>query len=126
MKNVQIFRDVQSMQFVLLILLTLFVVPSLFSQVYFFEDFENWPNNIWDVSGQDWATTSVIYRSPTHSITDSPGGNYPARSNATLRLANPVDLSASDTPVLTFWHRYYLNTDDAFCYVEISKDGGFT
>ncbi len=95
----------------------------------FFDDFENGFGN-WLVSGQDWDTTSVTYRtldkSPGHSITDSPNGKYPAWSRATITLATPIDLSSSDKPVLTFWQKYRVNTDDAFCYVEISEDGGFT
>jgi len=90
----------------------------------FYEDFENGFGN-WLVSGQDWDTTSVTYRSPTHSITESPSGNYPVNSNATITLANPIDLSSSNAPVLIFWHRYNVQTNYDWCYVEISQDGGF-
>ncbi len=91
----------------------------------FFDDFEGSLAN-WQVSGQDWDTTNLAYVSHNHSITDSPVGNYPSYSNATITLANSIDLSSTNTPVLTFWHKYYVQANYDFCYVEISEDFGFT
>ncbi len=90
----------------------------------FYDDFENGFGN-WLVSCQDWDTTSFTFRSPTHSINESPGGNYPVNSNATIQLANPINLPSTNTPVLSFWHRYNVQTNFDFCYVEISEDGRF-
>jgi len=90
----------------------------------FSDDFESGFSN-WLVSGQDWDTTSFTFRSPNHSITDSPYGNYPPYSNATITLASPIDLSSSNSPVLTFWHRYFVRSGSDYCHVEISEDGGF-
>jgi len=90
----------------------------------FFEDFEHGLGD-WLVSGQDWDTTGETCVSPTHCITDSPDGNYPQYSNATITLASPIDLSTSVNPVLTFWHKYYTRQNSDYCYVEVSTDGGF-
>ncbi len=90
----------------------------------FFDDFENGLGN-WLVSGTDWDTISdTCINPPGHSITESPDGNYPAHSNATITLASPVDLSSSVKPVLSYWHRIVTHGNNDFCYVEISVDGG--
>ncbi|MFQ5708492.1 MAG: FlgD immunoglobulin-like domain containing protein [bacterium] len=91
----------------------------------FSEDFENGLDN-WLVSGQDWDTTSAMFNSPDHSVTDSPNGNYPPNANASITLANAIDLSSATVPVLTFWHKFDTNINQDFCRVEISKDFGFT
>jgi uncharacterized cysteine cluster protein YcgN (CxxCxxCC family) len=82
----------------------------------------------WIVSGQDWDLTESTSRSATHSLTDSPSGDYAPYTNASATLAAPIDLSTSTSPVLTFWHKIdvldWLPHDCA--YVEISTDGGTT
>ena len=90
----------------------------------FYDDFDNGFDN-WLISGQDWGADTLTFRSPPNSITDSPDGNYPVYSNATLRLAHPIDLSSSSAPVLSFWHQYYVTQNSDYCYVEVSEDGGF-
>jgi len=92
----------------------------------FFDDFESGLDN-WLVSGQDWDTTSADYTgSGGHSVTDSPEGNYPAHSNASITLAHSIDLSSSNEPVLTFWHKFSTQNGSDHCRVEVSLDGGFT
>ncbi|MCP3683716.1 MAG: T9SS type A sorting domain-containing protein [bacterium] len=106
----------------------IFCGPGIYAQetdTLFFDDFENGLGN-WMVSGQDWGTDSLIFSSSTHSITDSPGGNYPQYSNATITLAYPIDLSSSNAPVLKFWHKYFVRNGSDYCHVEISEDGGYT
>ena len=106
------------------LLLFIFCVANSFAQVYFSDDFENGLSN-WLVSAQGWDTTSASYSSPNHSATDSPDGNYPTYANSEMILANNVDLSSSEVPVLTFWHKYYTQGNADYCRVEISEDGGF-
>lgn len=92
----------------------------------FFENFESGLGN-WLVSDHlGWDTTSTTFRSRNHSITDSRIGNYPSSSNTTFLLANPIYIDSNTTPVLSFWHKYATQGNADFCYVEISKDGGFT
>jgi hypothetical protein len=91
----------------------------------FAEDFESGLGN-WLISGEDWDTTSVTSESPTHSVTDSPEGNYPPYSAAMITLAHPIDLSMSVAPVLEFWHKYDIVGTGDYAYVYVSMDGGFT
>ena len=93
----------------------------------FSDNFENGLAN-WVVSGQDWGIIDTDKRSGTHSITDSPSGNYPTYANTTIELAHPVDLSAATTPMLSFWHKSYFNSSIVYddIYVDISQDGGVT
>ena len=90
----------------------------------FFDDFENGLGN-WQVSGQDWDTVSVSYSSATHSVHSNPGGNYLPFSNASLTLLNAIDLSASNLPVLTFWHKFQADDGVDLCRVEVSEDYGY-
>ncbi|HJW28642.1 MAG TPA: hypothetical protein VJ508_05250, partial [Saprospiraceae bacterium] len=95
---------------------------------YFSDNFENGLGN-WVVSGSDWALTTADARSATHSITDSPSGNYPPSANSTITLANPIDLSGATSPVLSFWHKYWLESyyfGPDYGYVEVSQDSGLT
>jgi len=78
------------------------------------------------VSGYDWGLTQADARSATHSVTDSPNGDYPVNSNAILTLAHPIDLSGSAAPVLTYWHKDYMPHGGDHIYVQASKDGGTT
>ena len=64
------------------------------------------------------------YRSVSHSLTDSPDGNYPEYADARATLAYSFDLSGEVFPVLTFWHHYAIGAGDV-AYVEISTNGGF-
>jgi hypothetical protein len=94
----------------------------------FFDDFESGLGK-WLVSGRDWALVESDYRSAGHSITDSPSGDYPVNAYSTITLAHPIDLTATTTPILSFWTVYNLNGDDGYVdygYVEVSDDGGLT
>jgi hypothetical protein len=73
---------------------------------YFSDNFENGLGN-WVASGYDWGLTTTDSRSVTHSVTDSPSGDYPVNGNAILTLAHAIDLSGSVSPVLSYWHKDY-------------------
>jgi len=74
--------------------------------------------------GTPWGPTTATCHSAPSSWTDSPGASY--ENNANTALATVVDLSGSSEPVLTFWHRYDLETNADYGYVEVSSDGGNT
>ena len=68
-----------------------------------------------------WFITTAQSNSPTHSWTDSPG-NY--GSNVNTSLTSPVvDFTGLESPTLTFWHRYDLESGFDFGHVEVSIDG---
>jgi hypothetical protein len=86
------------------------------------DNFENGLGN-WLVSGHDWGMSNTVGRTLTHSMTDSPVGNYVPASNCAAILLHPIDLSATVYPVLEFFHKGFGASGDAF-YVEVSSDGG--
>ncbi|NOY69713.1 MAG: hypothetical protein GXP53_09560 [Deltaproteobacteria bacterium] len=57
--------------------------------------------------------------------TDSPGGaSYPADANTSMTTF--VNLGNSSMPVLTFWHKYFLEEGADFVKLEVSIDNGQT
>ncbi|MCZ7652110.1 MAG: M14 family zinc carboxypeptidase [Thermoanaerobaculia bacterium] len=69
-----------------------------------------------------WVITTAQSHSPTHSWTDSPGGNY--GNNVDTSLTSPVlDLTGAAGVELSFWHRYVTESDYDYCHVEVSTDG---
>ncbi|MDY7076245.1 MAG: M14 family zinc carboxypeptidase [Chloroflexota bacterium] len=70
-----------------------------------------------------WAITTESYHTPSHSWTDSPGGDY--GNNRNTSLTSPVlDLSKVTSVRLSFWHTYDLEAGYDYGYVEYSTDGG--
>ncbi len=74
--------------------------------------------------GAPWGATTTTFHSAPSSWTDSPGASY--TNNVNTALATVVNLSGSAEPVLTFWHRYDLETNGDYGRVEVSSDGGAT
>ncbi len=79
--------------------------------------------NIGWTAQSPWAITAEASHSPTHSWTDSPGGNY--SNNRNISLTSPVlDLSGYEGMTLSFWHIYDMEPNWDYGYVEYSTDGG--
>jgi hypothetical protein len=107
---------------------------------YFCEDFETATDltTNWLVATNGWNTVDSTYQSPTHSVTDSPSGNYPAGAKSDMTMISSVDLTPAVSPILTFWHKLSLNSNYAYpacypysswsdgTYVDVSSDGGTT
>ncbi len=79
-----------------------------------------------DTWGNDWPwdLTDTASHSGTHCWTDSPGTSY--ENNMDRSLTTIVDLTGANRPLLSFWHRYNLEDNKDYGYVEVSKDGGST
>jgi carboxypeptidase T len=76
----------------------------------------------WTAAGS-WALTSEAAASPTHSWSDSPGGNY--GNNVDASLTSPViDLSQATDVALDFRQIYDLEEGYDYGRVEISTTGG--
>ena len=86
----------------------------------FFEDAEGGKLK-WSF-GWPWGTTSNQKYSGQSSWTDSPGINYSENANTTL--VTYLNLTDSLNPVLTFWHRYFLEEAHDFVKLEVSTDDG--
>jgi hypothetical protein len=65
-----------------------------------------------------WAATTTAFHSATHSLTDSPAGNYSDLSapSATLNLSLRADR-------LQFWHRYAIEDGWDYGRVQVGSDG---
>lgn len=70
-----------------------------------------------------WAITTEASHSPTHSWTDSPGGNY--ANNRNVAITSPIiDLTGYENMVLTYWQICDTEAGYDYCRVELSTDGG--
>lgn len=87
----------------------------------FLDDFESGAS-AWTLAGT-WGLTEESSHSPSHALTDSPGGDYANGVNAAAQLASPLDLTAVAEPVLTFRTRHALEELYDYGYVEGSRDG---
>ncbi len=85
------------------------------------DDMESGPQG-WAPQGP-WSQTTALAHSPTHSWTDSPGGNYSPNVNWSL-TSQTLDFTGMDHVSLTFWHRYDTESGFDFGSVEYSADNG--
>ncbi|MEW6428277.1 MAG: PKD domain-containing protein [Thermodesulfobacteriota bacterium] len=90
--------------------------------ILFRDDLEGGGTN-WTTTGT-WALTTSQSASQTHSLTDSPAGNYTTYSDSAATLAQALDLSAVTAAKLSFRHRLTLGTYYSTASVEVSTDGG--
>jgi len=91
--------------------------------VEFFDDFESGAGN-WVFSGMNnqWGLTITQYTSPTHSLTDSPFGNYLNDLESYATMANGVDLGTALSAELSFWAIYDIEAGFDYMYVDVSTD----
>lgn len=76
----------------------------------------------WQFTHQ-WGLTTVQAYSPTHSISESPTGNY-TNNTTSYAYLRPIDLSLGyNTASISFWTRYDLETNYDFVYLEASTNG---
>jgi hypothetical protein len=79
--------------------------------------------NIGWTAQSPWAITTEASASPTHSWTDSPGGNYGNYLN--VSLTSPVlNLTGMTGTTLEFAHIYDLESGWDYGHVELSTNGG--
>ena len=84
-------------------------------------DFENGAP-YWEVN-QNWGLSTVASHSPTHSLTESPTGQYDDSelSQAALRPFS-LDLGYT-TAEVSFWNKYNLESGYDYMYFEITTNG---
>ena len=87
----------------------------------YFWDFESGTNG-WDLDSP-WALTTSSYHSTSHSLTDSPSGNYANNANVSATLDN-LNLSGINNLTLSFYQKYAMEKGYDHCYVEIKKGNG--
>jgi hypothetical protein len=99
-----------------------FMIGPIVQAVLFEDDFEGGAGQ-WNV---DWALTTASSHSPTNSMTDSPGGNYPANDSSVCVMLSPVDLTEAENCSLTFWAKWTIELNWDCVKLQISTDGGST
>ena len=90
----------------------------------FFDDFESGTTQ-WTLTGT-WGLTELQSVSPTHSLTESPVGNYGDNLNITATMATSLDLSSYLGAEVSFWARYSIEQGFDYMYLQVSPDNGTT
>ena len=78
--------------------------------------FSNWSTN------QGWGLVTSQFNSPTHSFTDSPGGNYANNADNSMTTVNGINLSSSSAVFINFFHKHLLEENYDYGMVEVTKD----
>jgi hypothetical protein len=113
------------MKKILLLFVTLFWIGiAANAQVLFSDDFESGITN-WTTTGT-WGLSTTQAVSPTHSLSESPTGNYAANLETYCTMNTGVDLSTYPSASLTFQGRYKIEDSFDYMYVEISTDNFVT
>ncbi len=80
----------------------------------------------WVTGSGGWDVKNTNSHSPVNSFTDSKTGNYKNNVNNSMTLINPINTSAKDGLILSFWQKYDTQLDKDFCKVEVSSNNGTT
>ncbi len=91
------------------------------TQVIFTDDFESGTNK-WTLEGT-WGLATTNYHSETHSLTESPDGQYTNDMDVSATMTNPLDLSAAFGATLKFWAKWEIEDGFDYMYIEITTDG---
>jgi len=76
----------------------------------------------WEFQGS-WGVSTTASYSPSHSITESPTGNYANNIEINAKLS-PINLNLGYTSAsISFWTKYDLETNYDYMYLEVSTNG---
>ncbi|MCU0342799.1 MAG: T9SS type A sorting domain-containing protein [Ignavibacterium sp.] len=102
-----------------------FALNSNFAQTtLFFDNFESGTTQ-WALTGT-WGLTELQSVSPTHSLTESPVGNYADGLNITATMVTGLDLSSYLGAEVSFWARYSIEQGFDYMYLQVSTNNGAT
>jgi hypothetical protein len=92
----------------------------------FSDDFEagvgNW--TLPQVGGVAWSTVTNLYRSPTHSLTDSAAGKYASNITTVAELKTPLNVTGLASVSLQFALRLRSEKAKDYFFVDYRVDGG--
>ncbi len=110
----------------LLIFLALFSFSFLSSQnIVFSDDFESGTSS-WTLTST-WGLSTTSSHSTSHSLTESPVGNYGDNLNyITATMATGVNLNTALSADLSFWAKYSIEGGFDYMYLDVSPNGGTT
>ncbi|MBT7702492.1 MAG: hypothetical protein HN700_19560, partial [Verrucomicrobia bacterium] len=98
------------------------ILVTLAGMDYPFIDTAEGSDALW-LNESPWAISDEQSYGPGHAWSDSPGTNYTNGINTVLRLAAPLDLTATTAPALSFVHQLDFQGGDS-ANAEVSPDGG--
>ena len=81
------------------------------------ETMDNWTSSSWN-------TTTSKYVSPTHSITDSPYGNYPDNANLTIYSISSYDLKDVVAAFVEFKTQWAIEPEYDYVQFVVSENNG--
>ncbi|RUA30681.1 MAG: hypothetical protein DSY76_02290 [Bacteroidetes bacterium] len=108
-----------------LLIINLFVYAFLAQAqtTVFSDNFESGSSN-WIFTG-NWGVTTASSHSTSHSISESPTGNYADNLNMiTATMSSGIDLSTALSADLSFWAKYNIEAGFDYMYVDVSANGG--
>lgn len=112
------------MKSLLFLLVVLLCSSGLFAQtILFSDDFEAGTTN-WTLQGS-WGLSSTASYSTSHSLTESPVGDYaPSLNYITATMTTGVNLSSSLSADLSFYGKYVIEGGFDYMYLDVSANGG--
>lgn len=86
----------------------------------YMEDFETGAP-YWSTEGT-WGLSDEVYHSASHSLTDSPNGQYANNLNISATL-HTINLAGVTGGTLSFWTKYSLESGYDYAYLEVTTNG---
>jgi len=86
----------------------------------FSDDFESGTGN-WTLTGT-WGLSTVHAHSPTHSLSESPTGNYSNNQSIYATMATGVDLTTALSANVSFFARWDIEAGFDYMYLDVSND----
>jgi PKD repeat protein len=112
------------MKMILTLLLSLMMVGLQAQTNLLSDNFESGSGN-WTLTN-GWGLSTVSSNSSSHSLTESPTGNYSDNITSMATLTTGVNLSSALNADLSFWAKYVLEGGFDYMYLEVSPNGGTT
>ncbi len=84
----------------------------------------NWTATISPSGPTGWGFTNAAAFAGTHSMTESPTGNYTTSSTRTVTYKNAIDLSDATSAYMSFWVKHRAENFRDKLQLQISTDGG--
>lgn len=103
----------------------LFSLSAMSQTTVFSDNFESGSTN-WTLLGS-WGLSTASSHSSSHSLTESPSGNYANSLNyITATLSSGIDLNSALSANLSFWAKYSIEAGFDYMYIDVSPNGGST
>jgi hypothetical protein len=88
--------------------------------IEFTDDFESGTGK-WTTTN-NWGLSTVKAYSPTHSMSESPTGNYTNNQTSYCTMTNGIDLSSKMSAELSFWAQFKIEAAFDYMYLDVSND----